>query len=98
MASIKRILTFYLPMVAAISLLVGGIVAASLMVASVNQRAAEIGLRRAVGARTEDIRLQFLIETAAATLAGGGGGVMLGYVLAPMGARPFALARVAPCA
>jgi putative ABC transport system permease protein len=96
MASIKRILTFYLPMVAAISLLAGGIVSASLMVASVNERAGEIGLRRAVGARTEDIRLQFLIETAATTVVGGIAGILLGYVLARMGATKMHLGPVAP--
>jgi putative ABC transport system permease protein len=96
MASIKRILSVYLPMIAAISLLAGGIVSAALMVASVNERAAEIGLRRAVGARPEDIRLQFLIETTATTLAGGVAGILVGYVLAHMGATHMHLGRVAP--
>jgi putative ABC transport system permease protein len=96
MASIKRILSLYLPMVAAISLLAGGIVSAALMVASVNERAAEIGLRRAVGARSEDIRLQFLIETTATTLAGGVAGILLGYVLAHMSATHMHLGSVAP--
>lgn len=96
MASIERILLLYLPMVAAISLLVGGIVSASLMFASVNERSGEIGLRRAVGARTEDIRLQFLVETAVTTVAGGAGGIVLGYVLAQMGATRLHLDGVAP--
>ncbi|HLY42854.1 MAG TPA: ABC transporter permease [Terracidiphilus sp.] len=96
MASIKRVLLLYLPLVAAISLIVGGIVSASLMVASVNERASEIGLRRAVGARTEDIRLQFLVETAATTLLGGLGGIVLGYALARMGATKLHLGEVAP--
>jgi putative ABC transport system permease protein len=96
MAAMKRILSLYLPMGAAISLLAGGIVSASLMVASVNERAGEIGLRRAVGARTEDIRLQFLIETAATTVAGGVAGILLGYVLARMGATKMHLGTVAP--
>lgn len=96
MASVERVLSLYLPMVAAVSLLVGGIVSASLMYASVNERAAEIGLRRAVGARTEDIRLQFLVETAATTVCGGAGGIVLGYVLAQMGASKMHLDGVAP--
>jgi putative ABC transport system permease protein len=96
MAAIERVLLLYLPMVAAISLLVGGIVSASLMFASVSERAAEIGLRRAVGARTEDIRLQFLVETAVTTVAGGAGGIVLGYVLAQMGASRLHLDGVAP--
>jgi len=97
MAAIERILSLYLPMVAAISLVVGGIVSASLMFASVNERAPEIGLRRAIGARTEDIRLQFLVETAATTLAGGVGGIVLGFVLARLGATRMHLDGVAPC-
>ena len=96
MAAVERVLTLYLPMVAAISLLVGGIVSASLMYASVSERAAEIGLRRAIGARTEDIRLQFLVETAATTLAGGAAGIALGFVLAQMSATKLHLDGVAP--
>ena len=57
---VQRVLFLYLPLVAAVSLVAGGIVSTSLMLASVNERTAEIGLRRAVGARAEDIRLQFL--------------------------------------
>ena len=96
MASVERVLSLYLPMVAAVSLLVGGIVSASLMYASVNERAAEIGLRRAVGARTEDIRLQFLVETAATTVCGGAAGIVVGYVLAQMGADKMHLDGVTP--
>ena len=96
MDSIKKVLSLYLPMVAAISLLSGRIVSATLMVASVNDRAAEIGLRCAVGARTQDIRLQFLIETTATTLAGGIAGILFGYVLAHMGATHMHLGSVAP--
>jgi len=96
MAAVERVLLLYLPMVAAISLLVGGIVSASLMYASINERAGEIGLRRAVGARTEDLRLQFLVETAVTTVAGGAGGIVLGYVLAQMGAARLHLDGVAP--
>jgi putative ABC transport system permease protein len=96
MAAIDRVLSLYLPMVAAVSLIVGGIVSASLMFASVSDRAGEIGLRRAVGARTEDIRLQFLVETAATTVAGGAGGIVLGYVLAQLSASRLHLDGVAP--
>src|SRR5262249_20760883 len=58
---------------------VAGIVGAALMLSSVNERIAEIGLRRAIGARPEDIRLQFATETAVTILAGGLGGLVLGY-------------------
>ena len=72
-------LFLFVPMVAAVALLVAGIVAATLMLSSVNERVAEIGLRRAVGARPEDIRLQFATETGITILTGGLGGLLLGY-------------------
>jgi putative ABC transport system permease protein len=79
MAWIRRVLFLFVPMVAAVVLLVAGIVAATLMLSSVNQRVTEIGLRRAIGARPEDIRLQFATETAVTILIGGLGGLLLGY-------------------
>jgi putative ABC transport system permease protein len=78
LARTERVLFLYLPLVAGISLLAGGAIAASLMLASVNERTGEIGLRRAVGARPEDIRLQFLLETAVVSLGGGVVGMLLG--------------------
>ena len=71
-------LTLLIGSVAAISLLVGGVGILAVMLISIRERRAEIGLRRALGARREDIRLQFLIESL--MLAGTGGvlGVMLG--------------------
>jgi putative ABC transport system permease protein len=74
----QRVLFVYLPLVTAVSLLAALAVAASLMLASVNERVSEIGLRRAVGARPRDIRFQFLIESAATTLAGGLAGLLVG--------------------
>jgi putative ABC transport system permease protein len=82
LARTERVLFLYLPLVAGIALLAGGAVAASLMLASVTERTAEIGLRRAVGARPEDIRLQFLLETAVIMLGGGIGGILVGSALA----------------
>jgi putative ABC transport system permease protein len=76
--TVRRVLSWYLPLAAGIALLVGGIVAATLMLTSVNARVGEIGLRCAVGARPQDIRSQFLIETAVTMLGGGLIGVMLG--------------------
>jgi putative ABC transport system permease protein len=78
-AWIRRILFLYVPLAAAVILLVAGIVAATLMLSSVNERVGEIGLRRAVGARPEDIRLQFATETAVTILAGALGGLLVGY-------------------
>jgi putative ABC transport system permease protein len=69
--SSNRVFTVFLPLIAALAIVVGGIVVANLMFMTVHERRAEIGLRKAIGARTEDIRLQFLIEAAAVTgLAG----------------------------
>jgi putative ABC transport system permease protein len=81
-SQVQKVLFLFLPLVAGISLLAGGVVAASLMLASVNERVGEIGLRRAVGARPEDIQLQFLLETAVTTLGGGLLGLVLGCVAA----------------
>jgi putative ABC transport system permease protein len=85
-AWVRRVLLVFVPLVAGVILLVAGIVAATLMLSAVNERIAEIGLRRAIGARPEDIRLQFATETAVTILAGGVGGLMLGYA----GARAVA--------
>ncbi|HEX9244235.1 MAG TPA: ABC transporter permease [Anaeromyxobacter sp.] len=62
----------------AISLLVGGTGILALMLLSVRERTGEIGLRRALGARTTDILLQFLAEATALALSGGLSGMVLG--------------------
>ena len=65
--------------IASISLLVGGIGIMNIMLASVLERTNEIGLRRAIGAKKLDIRMQFIAEAVAISLAGGLIGVALGY-------------------
>lgn len=90
-ALIRRVLRLYVPLAAAVVLLVAGIVAATLMLSSVNERVGEIGLRRAIGARPEDIRLQFATETAVSVLTGGLGGLLLGYVAARFAATRLQL-------
>ena len=65
--------------IASISLLVGGIGIMNIMLASVLERTTEIGLRRALGARKFDIRLQFIAEALALSLAGGLIGIGLGW-------------------
>ena len=65
--------------VAAISLVVGGIVVMNIMLVSVTERTKEIGIRKAVGARQRDIRTQFLVEAVMVTAVGGAIGVLTGF-------------------
>jgi putative ABC transport system permease protein len=75
-----RIFTVYLPLVAAVSLLVGCLVIANLMLISVNERRGEIGLRKALGAKSRDILSQFLIESTSITAGSGVLGIVIGLV------------------
>jgi putative ABC transport system permease protein len=68
--------------IASISLIVGGIVIMNIMLVSVSERTREIGLRKSLGARQSDIRMQFLIESSTIALIGGICGVILGVLLA----------------
>jgi putative ABC transport system permease protein len=73
-------LTLLLGAIAAISLLVGGIGVMNIMLVSVLERTKEIGIRKAVGAQEHDIWIQFLIEAALLTLAGGLIGSAVGWL------------------
>jgi putative ABC transport system permease protein len=68
--------------IAGISLVIGGIVIMNIMLVSVTERTREIGVRKALGARRQDILLQFLIESATMSLMGGVIGVICGVTVA----------------
>ncbi len=79
--TITDAIRFFLAAIAAISLIVGGVGIMNIMLASVRNRVREIGLRKAVGARQNDILIQFLLESVIITLFGGLIGVILGSLI-----------------
>jgi putative ABC transport system permease protein len=79
--SISQTLTILLGAIAGISLLVGGIGIMNMMLTTVTERTKEIGLRKAIGAKNNDISFQFLTEAVVLTFSGGIAGVIFGWAV-----------------
>ncbi len=82
LSSVTGTLTLLLGAIAGISLVVGGIGIMNMMLTSVTERTREIGLRKAIGAKSSDISRQFLTEAVSLTIVGGLIGVLLGWGVA----------------
>jgi putative ABC transport system permease protein len=74
----------FMGLIAAISLVVGGIGIMNIMLATVTERTREIGIRRALGAKRRDIIQQFLVETVALSVVGGLTGILGGLTCGPL--------------
>jgi len=80
--NLTRVLFSVIPAIVAIGIVVGGIVIMNIMLMSVSERTREIGVRKAMGARSRDIRRQFLAESIVLAMTGGLMGVAAGWGLA----------------
>lgn len=88
-AKMNRVFTLFLPLISGIALTVGGVVIVVIMLMSVSRRVSEIGLRKALGARSKDIMFQFLVEASVVSLFGG----ILGLTIGLTGAWIFMSSR-----
>jgi len=86
-SSITDALKFFLVAISAIALVVGGFGIMNIMLANVQERTREIGLRKALGAKTKDISNQFLIESVVITFVGGIIGIIIGILISVLVAK-----------
>jgi putative ABC transport system permease protein len=94
---ISSILSYALPFLPGVSLVVGGIVIMNIMLMAVAERTREIGIRKSLGARRGDILRQFLVEATTLAVVGAAAGVGIGIALAAVVAATTPLpAAVAP--
>ena len=93
--NITNVLSIALGGIAAISLVVGGIGVANIMLVSVTERTKEIGLRKALGAQKEDILKQFLLEAVILSIGGGAIGICLGLIASVILSK-FFVSQVSP--
>ncbi|MDD2554008.1 MAG: FtsX-like permease family protein, partial [Desulfotomaculaceae bacterium] len=86
MTSMLDTVSLAVAVIAAISLLVGGIGVMNIMLVSVTERTREIGTRKALGARNSYIKLQFIVESVIICVIGGFVGIIFGLLLGSLGA------------
>lgn len=79
--NVTDILRYFLLVIGAISLVVGGVGIMNIMLIAVSQRIREVGLRKAVGAKNSDVWIQFLTESVFISLLGGSAGIILGIAV-----------------
>jgi putative ABC transport system permease protein len=80
-STITNALKFFLVAIASIALIVGGFGIMNIMLATVQERTREIGLRKAVGAKSRHITMQFLVESIVITFVGGSAGIVMGILI-----------------
>lgn len=87
LSTITDALKFFLVAISAIALVVGGFGIMNIMLATVQERTREIGLRKAVGAKSRHITMQFLVESVVITFLGGAIGIILGILISVIVAK-----------